>query len=94
MTDVGERELIDALRRGERELIPVPPGRAAVDRESVLVELGIAAEDSAELDGLYEQIGVDLLAVERKRSQGLGATRPARTPAPTVVYVCPARLLD
>lgn len=79
MLDIGERELVEGLRRGSRALeVEAPPGRVAVKRESVLIELGVGREDSAELDGLYEQIGVDLLASERD------------DPA-TLLYLCPAR---
>jgi hypothetical protein len=59
----------------------LPPGRVAVIRYSVLVELGVPAAGSAELDGLYEQIGVDLMASETADS-------------PVLYYVCPERFLD
>jgi hypothetical protein len=73
------------LEAGADRSIRTPPGRVAVSRERVLAELGISADDSAAIDEALEEIGGDLLTLERPRSMPLTLGRraslePARPP--------------
>lgn len=50
-----------------------------VSRQAVLRKLGVAAEDSAEIDGLLEQVGGDLMV----------APHPQHVNPPALYYVVP-----
>ena len=93
-------EVIGALRNGRRASMvrTKKPGHHAVYRDSVMRQLGIGPEDSAEVDAIVEQVGGHLFALETtRRSQGL---RPGKSSVDdshregTMFYGVPGQLLD
>lgn len=88
---------VDEIRRalnqaGIDRSISAPPGQVAVSRERVLVELRVAVEDSALVDKALEEIGGNLLVLEKTRSMSLTlGERPQlkKPPPPVLFYLVP-----